>query len=129
MKELKASLCEKRRFGFFIRIIILNFVPIMQKFVITLDGELRFGDVHLHKDLLPYGVNDCFGGGLWKINAGGMSIDLYGCSFDFGPADFNQVRTINYSGVGGKPLPLIYYPFYPSLDNAEPVFAQTEKFL
>lgn len=34
----------------------------MQKFIITLDGELRFGDVHLHKDLLPLGEIDCFGG-------------------------------------------------------------------
>ena len=25
----------------------------MQKFVITKEGELRFGDVRLHKDLLP----------------------------------------------------------------------------
>ena len=48
----------------------------MHKYIITTDGELRFGDVHLHKDLLPWGDDECYGGGFWKINAGGMSIDL-----------------------------------------------------
>lgn len=95
----------------------------MQKFIITLDGELRFGDVHLHKDLIPWGDHECHGGGLWKINAGGMSVDLYGRSFDFGPADFDMVRSINWSGIGGKPIPLFYYPNYPDMDDARPVMA------
>lgn len=96
----------------------------MQKFIITNGGELRFGDVHLHKDLLPWGASDCLGGGLWKINAGGMGIDLYGRSFDFGPADFNLVHSINWEGIGGKPLPLLYYPNYPDMNDAVPIYAK-----
>lgn len=96
----------------------------MQKFIITNGGELRFGDVHLHKDLLPWGASDCLGGGLWKINAGGMGIGLYGRSFDFGPADFNLVHSINWEGVGGKPLPLLYYPNYPDMNDAVPIYAK-----
>lgn len=90
----------------------------MRKFIVTQDGELRFGDVHLHKDLLPYADTECYGGGMWAINAGGMSIDLYGSSFDFGKADFSKVRSINWEGVGGNPIPLIYYPNYPDHDTA-----------
>ena len=96
----------------------------MQKFVITIEGELRFGDVHLHKDLLPWGDDECYGGGFWKINAGGMSIDLWGRSYDFGPADFNEVRRIDWIGVGGKPIPLIFYPNYPEKDNSVQIFAR-----
>lgn len=95
----------------------------MQKFIITKDGELRFGDVHLHKDLLPWGDDECYGGGFWKISAGGMSIDLYGRSFDFGAPDLDRIHTIDWSGIGGKPVPLIFYPNYPDKDDAAPVYA------
>ena len=96
----------------------------MQKFIITNDGELRFGNVHLHKDLLPWGDDECYGGGLWKINAGGMSIDLYGRSFDFGAPDFDKVHRIDWSGVGGRPVPLLFYPNYPDMDDPIPVYAK-----
>lgn len=99
----------------------------MQKFIVTKEGELIFGDVHLHKDLIPWGGDECLGGGLWKINAGGMSIDLYGRSFDFGPAELDKVKSIDWSGIGGKPVPLFFYPNYPDLDGAEPVFANKQK--
>jgi len=91
----------------------------MQKFVITIDGELRFGDVQLHKDLLPPFDTTCYGGGFWKLNAGGMAIDLYGRSFDFGAPDLNMIHKIDWSGIGGNPLPLHYYPNYPDLDHAK----------
>ena len=91
----------------------------MQKFVITLDGELRFGDVNRHKDLLPYGDNDCHGGGFWQISKGGMSIDLYGRSYDYGGPDFSMINCVDWTGIGGKPIPLIYFPNYPDLDNPE----------
>lgn len=96
----------------------------MQKFVITRDGELRFGDVRLHKNLLSWGDDECFGGGFWQISAGGMSVDLYGRSFDFGAPDFEHVLRIDWTGLGGKPIPLFYYPLYPLLDNPEQVFAK-----
>jgi len=93
----------------------------MKKFIISNEGELIFGDVHLHKDLLPWGDDECYGGGLWKISAGGMSIDLYGRSFDFGIADFDKLRSIDWSGIGGKPVPLFFYPNYPDMDDVIPV--------
>lgn len=96
----------------------------MQKFIITKDGELRFGDVEYHKDLIPYGDTDCFGGGFWKINHSRMCIELYGRSYDFGPADMDDVHRINWNGVGGKPIPLFFYPHYPDLDGAIAVFAK-----
>ncbi|MCR4769517.1 MAG: hypothetical protein K5874_04820 [Bacteroidaceae bacterium] len=91
----------------------------MQKFVITLDGELRFGDVNRHKGLLPMGDNECHGGGFWKIHEGGMSIALYGRSYDYGGPDFSMINSVDWAGIGGKFIPLIYYPNYPELDNPE----------
>ena len=90
----------------------------MQKFVITLDGELRFGDVRLHKNLLPWGDDACFGGGLWKIGGNGACIELYGYSYDFGAPDFNQVKRIDWMGIGGVPMRLCYLPNYPDPDGA-----------
>lgn len=98
----------------------------MQKFVITLDGELRFGDVKLHKNLLPWGDDACFGGGMWKIGGGGAWIDLYGYSLDFGAPDFEQVRCIDWSGVGGVPIRLRYLPEYPNSTGAVDVIPFTE---
>lgn len=85
----------------------------MQKFIITIDGELRFGDVRLHKDLLPWGDDGCHGGGLWKAGRDGSCIDLYGCSYDFGAPDFTQIRSIAWDGIGGVPVRLRYLPGYP----------------
>ncbi|MDO4496982.1 MAG: hypothetical protein Q4B58_03990 [Bacteroidales bacterium] len=96
----------------------------MQKFIITTSGELIFGDVEYHKDLIPWGENTCFGGGFWKVNHSRGCIELYGRSFDFGAADMDDVRRINWNGIGGKPVPLFYYPNYPDLDDATPVFAK-----
>lgn len=96
----------------------------MQKFIITLDGELRFGDVHLHKDLLPLGEIDCFGGGFWDIDEGGMAISLHGRSFDFGPPNFEELQFINWEGVGGQPVPLIYHPNFPEKEGATQITVQ-----
>lgn len=93
----------------------------MQKFIITNDGEMRFGDVRLHKDLLPWGDYECHGGGMWQIAANGLSVNLYGASYDFGPADFDRLTHIDWSGLGGKILPLIYYPHYPDTHDAKGV--------
>jgi len=40
----------------------------MQKFIITQDGTLEFGDVRLHRDLIPDGEDSCHGGGFWTID-------------------------------------------------------------
>ena len=96
----------------------------MQKFIITLDGELRFGDVRLHRDLLPWGDEECHGGGFWTLNAEGTGIDLYGRSFDFGPADFGQLRCIDWSGAGGKPMAMFFFPDYPDRVSVLPVYVK-----
>ena len=38
----------------------------MQKFVITKDGVLRFGDVSLHKDLLPSSTTPITPNWIWQ---------------------------------------------------------------
>ncbi len=86
-----------------------------------MEGELRFGDVEYHKDLLPWGDDECYGGGFWKIEP--CCICLYGRSYDFGAPDFDHVHTINWSGIGGNPVPLVFYPNYPDRDNGEPILA------
>lgn len=92
-----------------------------QKFIISEDGELRFGHVYLHRDLLNIGEDTCYGGGLWKIDHARCAILLYGRSFDFGGPDFNYVRRIDWTGVGGKPLPLFFLPHWPNEDQLEAV--------
>ncbi len=77
------------------------------KFIITLDGEIKFGNVFLHKDLLPQGEHICHGGGLWKIDNQRGCILLYGRSFEFGPPDFEFAKRINkteFPGSLGYPM-------------------------
>ena len=93
-----------------------------QKFIISEDGILKFGNVHLHRDLFIWGEDTCFGG-FWEIDHSRNAIILHGRSFDFGGPDFSRVKHINWDGVGGKNCPLFYAPYYPNLDSLEPVFA------
>lgn len=101
-----------------------DYVIMYQKFIINQDGVLKFGRVYLHKDLLQPGEQCVFGGGLWKIDEGRRAILLYGRSFDFGPPYLEDVRRIDWSGVGGRPLPLFFLPHWPSEDVLEPVYAR-----
>ena len=97
------------------------------KFIINQDGVLRFGQVFLHRDLLGPGEQCVYGGGLWKLRHlpdGTEVVHLYGRSFDFGPPYLEDVRRIDWSGIGGKPLPLFYLPHWPDEDVLQPVFAQ-----
>ena len=95
-----------------------------QKFIINQDGVLKFGRVYLHKDLLQPREQCVFGGGLWKIDEGRRAILLYGRSFCFGPPYLEDVRRIDWSGVGGRPLPLFFLPHWLSEDVLEPVYAR-----
>lgn len=88
-----------------------------QKFVIDSDGVLRFGTVFLHRDLLG-GDDFAFGGGLWQIDLADGSLILFGRSFDFGRPDFSRVERIDWSGVGGTPMPMKFYPHWPSREGA-----------
>ena len=76
-----------------------------QKFIINRDGVLKFGRVYLHRDMLSSGEQCTYGGGLWKIDEGRGAIVLYGRSFDFGPPDFDFVKQIDWTGLGGTPSP------------------------
>lgn len=95
-----------------------------QKFIITEEGVLKFGNVYQHRELLEMGQDDCHGGGLWKIDHGRGAIVMYGRSFEFGGPDFNYVYRIDWTGVGGKPVALLYAPHWPNEDLLEPVFAR-----
>lgn len=92
-----------------------------QKFIISEDGTLRFGDVRLHRDLFTWGEDTCYGGGFWTVDHGRSAIMLHGRSFDFGGPDFDRVRRICWDAIGGKPCALLYAPYYPTLDVLEPV--------
>lgn len=81
----------------------------MNKFIITEDGTLEFGDVRLHRDLIPEGDNTCHGGGFWTIDNQRGIILLYGRSFDFGAPEFPFLRRINKSVM---PACLGYPIFY-----------------
>lgn len=95
-----------------------------QKFIINSDGVLKFGHVYLHRDLLGLGEECTHVGGLWKIDEGRRAVLLYGRSFDFGSPDFDCVRRIDWSGVGGKPVSLFYLPHWPEEDLLIPVYAR-----
>ena len=95
-----------------------------QKFIINQDGVLRFGHVFLHRDLLSPGERCVYGGGLWRLDESRRIILLYGRSFDFVEPDFDYVRRIDWSGVGGNPLPLFHMPRWPNEEALIPVFAK-----
>ena len=97
-----------------------------QKFIINQDGVLKFGHVYLHRDLLKHGEKCIYGGGLWKIDENRGAIMLYGRSFDFGVPDFDYLKQIDWSGVGGNPHPLLFLPNWPDEDIVEPVYARKD---
>lgn len=92
-----------------------------QKFIINQDGVLKFGNVYLHRYLLKPGERCPYGGGLWKIDEGRGAIMLYGRSFDFGKPDFDYVKHVDWSHLGGKPRPLLYLPHWPDESEVMPV--------
>lgn len=94
-----------------------------QKFIINQDGTLKFGRVYQHRDLLSFGESCPYGGGLWKVEESRRIIFLYGRSFDFGPPCIEQVRRIEWTGIGGHPLPLFFLPCWPEEEAKQPVFA------
>ena len=76
-----------------------------QKFIITGEGVLRFGNVYQHRELLRWGEECPYGGGLWKVDEARRAILLYGRSFAFGPPSIEQVKRIEWSGIGGIHAP------------------------
>lgn len=94
-----------------------------QKFIITQEGVLRFGNVYQHRELLHWDEECPYGGGLWKVDEGRRAVLLYGRSFAFGPPCFEHVRRIEWSGLGGTPRPLFYLPHWPSEESLVLVYA------
>ncbi len=93
-----------------------------QKFIINQDGVLKFGHVYLHRDLLEPGEQCLYGGGLWKLDEKRGAILLYGRSFDFGVPEIGRITRIEWSGTGGKPMPLFFLPHWPEEDLLIPVY-------
>lgn len=55
----------------------------LPKFIITSDGHLRLGWVHMHRDLLQPG-DKCFGGGYFFVDSVSMQLKLDRSSYDYG---------------------------------------------
>lgn len=96
-----------------------------QKFIINQDGVLRFGHVYMHRDLLDFNETCPYGGGFWKADDSRGAILLYGRSFDFGAPDVDQVRRIEWTGIGGTSRPLFYLPHWPDEDLLIPVYTKS----
>lgn len=74
----------------------------MQKFIITSRGELRMGDVNMHRNLLLPG-DHCLGGGYWSIDYVSLTVVLSGMSQDYGEPQWGRVDVLwvpsGYSGM------------------------------
>lgn len=92
-----------------------------QKFIINQDGVLVFGNVYMHRELLGRGERCPYGGGLWKIDEKYGAIVLYGRSFDFGKPDFDFVRKVDWTFLGGKERQLLYAPHWPDETELVPI--------
>jgi len=94
----------------------------MRKFIITEDGTLRFGDVSLHRDLIPMGDDTCHGGGFWQIDNQRGIVILSGRSFDFGAPEFSYLRRVDRTeGPGLLGYPIFYLREFAGEEILEPV--------
>lgn len=92
-----------------------------QKFIITDDGELKFGNVYHHRDLLRCGEDCPYGGGLWRIDDVRGAVVLYGRSFEFGPPLLEHLRYVNWDGIDGMERLLFHQPHWPYDEALVPV--------
>ena len=95
-----------------------------QKFIITDDGELRFGNVYHHRNLLRWDESCHYGGGLWRIDKARGAVVLYGRSFEFGAPSFDGLRCVNWDGIDGKERPLFYQSHWPYDESLQPIVAR-----
>lgn len=65
----------------------------MRKFILTDSGELRLGDVDMHKELLRPG-EVCYGGGMYEFDYVGNRLLLDGRSFDYGRPKWFKVDAL-----------------------------------
>lgn len=92
-----------------------------QKFVITAEGVLKFGKVYHHRNLLEWGEEASYGGGLWRVDEARKIVLLFGRSFEFGTPDFKAVESVNRSGIDDVDYPLFYQPHWPYDETLVPV--------
>ena len=92
-----------------------------QKFVITDSGELRFGKVSHHRDLLHWDESCPFGGGYWRVDVARGIVVLYGRSFEFGAPSFERLRWVHWEGCDVGACPLFYQPNWPYDENLVPL--------
>ena len=71
------------------------------KFIITIDGVLKFGNVYLHKELLPKGHTTCY---------------------DFGLPDLDKIERVDCEGPGGLGYPIFFERHFGDEDLLEPVW-------
>lgn len=68
----------------------------MRKFVVMGDGELRLGDVNMHRDLLAP-EEQCVGGGSYDFDYVGGRLLLDGKSYDYGKPQWHKVDCLRVS--------------------------------
>ncbi len=87
----------------------------MQKFIVTGEGRLKFGDVTLHKHLL-LPCETCLGGGVYEFDYTSRRMLLSGRSYDFGRVSWDKVDCLLVPGsLSGFD---IYYEDLPVTDFA-----------
>lgn len=62
------------------------------KFVITTDGDLRMGDVRMHRDLLRPG-DVCLGGGFYRFDYVNKLVVLDRESYDYGRPQWSKIAS------------------------------------
>ena len=92
-----------------------------QKFVITDEGELKFGNVYHHRNLLQWDESCPYGGGLWRIDEERGAVVLYGRSFEYGAPSFENLKYVNWDSIDGKERALLYQPHWPYDETLVPV--------
>ena len=65
----------------------------MQKFIITTEGVLKYGNVRMHKDLLA-ARDICMGGGYYEFDYISDRLLLSGSSFDYGRPRWDRVDVL-----------------------------------
>ena len=72
------------------------------KFILTADGHLRLGMVHLHRELIEP-EDHCIGGGFFRFDTHALSLVLEHASYDYGPPQWSRVDHIiiprDYQGL------------------------------
>lgn len=94
-----------------------------KKFIITGEGVLRFGVVYQHCELLKWGEECLYGGGLWVVDERRGAVLLYGRSFAFGAPCVEMVQSVDWDSLGLEPCPLFFVPQWPKEDSLLPITA------